>query len=208
YTGYAVMLAAVNFAIVNVAGDEADLLISGHGIFNRTFMLIFLPVLGMMIAFQTFAGFNYGAKQYRRVNQSLKIAIFSSAVYALFWSVLMIFKSHWLFQLFTQDQALITAASSISSIVFIGFVTVGIGMMCPALFQALGFAKPAALLNAFRTYILLLPVLWLFSENFGVAGIWWAFPAIDLIASILIGGYTYLFMRKLLTKPHLLKHNS
>ncbi|MFT5707828.1 MAG: putative MATE family efflux protein, partial [Oceanospirillaceae bacterium] len=46
YTGYVVMLAAVNFAIVNVAGDEADLLISGHGIFNRTFMLIFLPVLG------------------------------------------------------------------------------------------------------------------------------------------------------------------
>ena len=208
YTGYAVMLAAVNFAIVKVAGDEADLLISGHGIFNRAFMLIFLPVLGMMIAFQTFAGFNYGAKQYQRVNQVLKIAILTSGGYALLWSMLMIFKSHWLFQLFTADQALIAAADSISSVVFIGFVTVGIGMMCPALFQALGFAKPAALLNAFRTYVLLLPVLWIFSQNFGVSGIWWTFPAIDLIASILVGGYTYLFMRKLLTKPHLLKLNT
>lgn len=201
YTGYAVMLAAVNYAIVNVAADDADLLISGHGVFNRTFMLIFLPVLGMMIAFQTFAGFNYGAKQYQRVNQVLKVAILTSGGYALLWSILMIFKGHWFFQLFTEDQALIDAAGSIASVVFIGFVTVGIGMMCPALFQALGFAKPAALLNAFRTYILLLPVLWLFSENFGVPGIWWTFPAIDLIASIIVGSYTYCFMRKLLKEP-------
>jgi putative MATE family efflux protein len=195
YTGYAVMLSAVNYAIVNVAPSQADVLISGHGVFNRTFMLIFLPVLGMMIAFQTFAGFNYGAKQNHRVIQVLKVAILTSGSYALLWSALMLFKSQWLFQLFTDDQALIAAATSISSVVFIGFFTVGIGMMCPALFQALGFAKPAALLNAFHTYVLLLPVLWIFSNQFGVSGIWWTFPTIDFIAAIVVGTYTYRFVQ-------------
>jgi putative MATE family efflux protein len=195
YTGYAVMLSAVNYAIVNAAPSQADILISGHGVFNRTFMLIFLPVLGMMIAFQTFAGFNYGAKQNHRVIQVLKVAILTSSSYALLWSALMLFQSQWLFQLFTDDQALITAASSISSVVFIGFFTVGIGMMCPALFQALGFAKPAALLNAFHTYVLLLPVLWIFSNQFGVSGIWWTFPTIDFIAAIVVGTYTYRFVK-------------
>jgi len=203
YTGYAVMLMSVNFAIVNVASEGADLLISGHGIFNRTFMLIFLPVLGMMIAFQTFAGFNYGAKRYDRVAEVLKVSILTSGAYALIWSVPMLFKSEWIFQIFTTDQALIEAAASISSVVFIGFVTVGIGMMCPALFQALGFAKPAALLNAFHTYVLLLPVLWIFSNKFGVPGIWWTFPVIDLIATIVVGSYTYQFMRKLTREPQL-----
>jgi len=200
YTGYAVMLSAVNYAIVTVGGDDAELLISGNGIFNRTFMLIFLPVLGMMIAFQTFAGFNYGAKQYERVAQVLKVSILTSGAYAIICSVLMIFKPQWLFQLFTEDQALIAAASEISSITFIGFFTIGIAMMCPALFQALGFAKPAALLNAFRTYVLLLPMLWLLSNEYGVIGIWWTFPVIDFIASILIGGYCYFFVKKMVAK--------
>jgi len=200
YTGYAVMLSAVNYAVVTVGGDQAELLISGNGIFNRTFMLIFLPVLGMMIAFQTFAGFNYGAKQYARVAEVLKVSILTSGAYALVCSVFMILKPQWLFQLFTQDQALIAAASEISSITFIGFFTIGIAMMCPALFQALGFAKPAALLNAFRTYILLLPMLWLLSSEYGVIGIWWTFPVIDLIASILIGGYCYFFVKKMVAK--------
>ncbi len=197
YTGFAMMLLTVNIALVNVALADAQLLISAHGILNRTFMLIFLPVLGMMIAFQTFAGFNYGAQQYQRVVEVLKVAIIFSSVYALFWSVIMIYKSQWLLQLFTQDQQLIDAAANISSIVFLCFVTVGIGMICPALFQALGFAKPAAILNSLHTYILLLPVLWICSSLFGVAGIWWTFPVIDLLSAILIGFYTWKFIRQL-----------
>ncbi len=201
YTGYAVMLASVNFAIASVAEQNTDLLISAHGIFNRTFMLIFLPILGMMIAFQTFAGFNYGAREYQRVVQVLKVAMLTCSSYALCWTTFMLFNSQWLFQLFTSDQALIAAASEISDIVLLGFVTVSIGMICPALFQALGFAKPAVILNAFRTYLLLLPVLWAFSVNFGVSGIWWTFPAIDAIASVIVAFYTYRFVKKVLLNP-------
>ena len=191
------MLLTVNIALVDVAGEDAKLLISAHGILNRTFMLIFLPVLGMMIAFQTFAGFNYGAQQYRRVAEVLKVSILFSSIYALFWSVLMIFKPHWLLQLFTNDQLLINAAADISSIIFLCFVTVGIGMMCPALFQALGHAKPAMILNSLHTYFLLLPALWIFSSLYGVAGIWWSFPIIDVLSVLLIGWYTWRFIGRL-----------
>ncbi|MEH6448656.1 MAG: MATE family efflux transporter [Oleispira sp.] len=196
YTGFAMMLLMVNVALVKVGGNQAELLISAHGILNRTFMLIFLPVLGMMIAFQTFAGFNYGAQRYERVTQVLKVALVISSAYALVWSVIMIFGSQYLFQLFTQDQALIKAAADIASIVFIAFITVGIGMICPALFQALGFAKPAILLNSLHSYILLLPTLWICSSMYGVDGIWWSFPVIDVVSAIVIAAYTGYFLKK------------
>jgi Na+-driven multidrug efflux pump len=181
---------------VKVAGENAQLLISAHGILNRTFMLIFLPMLGMMIAFQTFAGFNYGAQRYQRVIEVLKVALIISTGYALVWSIIMLTESEYVFQLFSQDQALIQAASDISSIVFIGFVTTGIAMICPALFQALGFAKPAALLNILHNYILLLPALWFCSSLYGVGGIWWSFPLIDAITAIIIGIYTWRFIKQ------------
>jgi putative MATE family efflux protein len=196
YTGFAMMLLMVNIALVKVAGDQAELLISAHGILNRTFMLIFLPVLGMMIAFQTFAGFNYGAQRYERVIQVLKVALLISTGYALVWSVIMIFGSQYLFQLFSRDQALIAAAADIAGIVFIAFFTTGISMICPALFQALGFAKPAILLNTLHSYLLLLPTLWVCSSLYGTDGIWWSFPVIDVISAIIVAAYTGYFIKR------------
>ena len=196
YAGFAMMLLIINIALVKVGGDQAELLISAHGILNRTFMLIFLPVLGMMIAFQTFAGFNYGAQRYDRVNQVLKVALIVSTAYAGIWSLIMIFGSEYLFQLFSQDQVLIQAAADMASIVFIGFITTGIAMICPALFQALGFAKPAIILNTLHNYVLLLPILWVFSTVYGVTGIWWSFPVIDAISAIVIAAYTWYFIKK------------
>jgi MATE family, multidrug efflux pump len=200
YTGFAMMLMMVNVALVKVGGDQAELLISAHGILNRTFMLIFLPVLGMMIAFQTFAGFNYGAQRFERVGEVLKVALIFATGYALFWSSIMIFIPEYLFQLFSTDETLIQAATEISGIVFIGFITVGIAMICPALFQALGFAKPSAFLNALHTYVLLLPALGLYSislgEQYGAQGIWWLFPITDGITAIIVGLYTWLFIKQ------------
>ena len=198
------MLLTVNIVLVAVAGEDAQLLISAHGILNRVFMLIFLPVIGMMIAFQTFAGFNYGAQKYDRVIEVLKVALLITTVYAVVWSVIMILLPDVLFQLFSNDQALIQATAGISRIVFIGFITVGIAMICPALFQAIGLAKPAALLNAVHTYVLLLPALALyavsFGEQYGAEGIWWLFPITDAITAILVGLYTWYFVAKLKTE--------
>ena len=196
YMGFAMMLLIVNLTLVHVAGDQAELLISAHGILNRTFMLIFLPVLGMMIAFQTFAGFNYGANRNDRVVHVLKIALVLSTAYSLLWSLIMIFGSQYLFQLFSQDLSLVISASEIANIVFIGFITTGISMICPALFQALGFAKSAVFLNILHNYILLLPILWVFSKLWGVTGIWWSFPVIDTLCAIIIALYTLSFIRQ------------
>lgn len=198
YAGFGLMLLIINVAIVKVAPAQSDLLISAHGILNRTFMLIFLPIIGMMIAFQTFAGFNYGAQIVGRIGEGLKVALLISSGYALAWSIVMIFIPEYLLMLFTDDQQLITTAKDISGIVFILFITAGIATICPALFQALGFAKPAAWLNALHTYILLLPLLWLCVSLFGVDGIWWSFPIIDAITTAIIVGYTWYFMKQVL----------
>lgn len=216
YTGFAMMLLMVNISLVHVAGDEAQLLISAHGILNRVYMLIFLPVLGMMIAFQTFAGFNYGAQENGRVVKVLNIALITTAVYSVLWSVIMLVYPEFIFQIFSEDQQLINASADISRIVFVGFITVGVGMICPALFQAIGLAKPAIILNALHTYFLLLPALFLYTifdsglshgptggatigSNMGATGIWWLFPITDVLTAIIVGLYTWYFVQRLKT---------
>ena len=67
----------------------------------------------------------------------------------------MVFVPQLLLTLFTDDLPLLNRAVEISHIVFILFVTAGIAHICPALFQALGYAKHATWMNALHTYILL-----------------------------------------------------
>jgi len=153
-----------------------------------------------MIAFQTFAGFNYGAQQYARVKEGLKVAIWYTSIYGLVWTVFMLTRSHWLFQLFTTDQALIDAAVSMAEVFFMAYAVVGVRTICPSSFQALGFAKPAIVLNALHNYFLLLPALWFCSVNFGVKGIWLTFPVVDIIGAIIIGIYTTRYINKLALK--------
>ena len=196
YAGYGLMLLIVNIAIVMVAQQNAELLISAHGILNRTLMLIFLPVLGMMIAFQTFAGFNFGARKLSRIGQGLKVALTVSTLYCLIWTVVMLYIPHYLYVLFSEVQALVNTAAKISTVVYLLFVTKGIAQICPALFQAMGYAKPSAWLNALHTYVLLIPVLLLSIQLWQSDGIWWTFPMIDAIAVIIIATYTWLFMRQ------------
>jgi len=198
YGGYALMLLVVNLAIVKVAPQEADLLISAHGILNRTLMLIFLPIIGMMIAFQTLAGFNYGAQIESRVREGLKVALWVSTGYSLLWTLVMVFIPQFLLMLFTDDAALLNRAVEISQVVFLLFVTAGLTHICPALFQAMGYAKHAAWLNALHTYVLLLPVLWLSIRTIGAEGLWWSFPILDGLTTVIITLFTLYFIKQLL----------
>lgn len=201
YTGFAMTLLAINLALVQIGGDNTELLISAHGILNRTFMLIFLPVLGMMIAFQTLAGFNYGALKFQRVRAVLVISLQVSTLYCLFWSFVMILEPEYLFNIFSQDQVLIQTASDISFIVFLGFITTGVGMICPALFQAIGRARPAILLNATHNYFFLLPFIALYvvflGDTFNSSSIWWVFPLSDLLTTIIVGLYTWRYFKQM-----------
>ncbi|PKG40875.1 MATE family efflux transporter [Psychromonas sp. Urea-02u-13] len=181
HSGFAFTIAVTIFSVTKYSNADASLLLSAHGLIIRSFMLLFLPLLGMTIALQTLAAYNFGAGQLKRVKQSFFTAIMIGTIWTTCVSLLLVFKPQWLLQLFTEDKLLIETASNISSIVFLGFITTAAGMMCSTIFQAMGKALPAMLLEAARTYILLLPLILSLPAWLGVKGIWWAFPITDVI---------------------------
>ena len=193
HSGFAFTIAVTIFAVTKYSGSDASLLISAHGLIIRSFMLLFLPLLGMTIALQTLASYNFGAGQLQRVKASFFTAVTIGTIWTASISLLLVFKPQWLLQLFTDDILLIETASNISSIVFLAFITAAVGMMCSTLFQSMGKALPAMLLETIRTYILL-PMIVILPIWLGVKGIWWAFPITDVIGmtiAVLFTGYYF-----------------
>ena len=54
---------------------DGDLAIGAFGIVNRISFLFVMIVMGLNQGMQPIAGYNYGARQYARVNQVMKITV-------------------------------------------------------------------------------------------------------------------------------------
>lgn len=162
-----------------------DVYIAVYGIINRVISLFFMPIFGLSQGLQPLAGFNYGAKKYERVIESVMLAIkAATAISTIAFAVIMIFPAG-LAGIFTKDTELIKATASSMRIMVIAFPLVGFQIIGSSMFQTIGKALPALLLTLTRQVIFLIPSILILSKIIGLKGIWIASPISDTLSFIL-----------------------
>ncbi|MBN1191414.1 MAG: MATE family efflux transporter [Dehalococcoidales bacterium] len=164
----------------------SDLAISAMGILNRILMFALMPGVVIGQGLQPILGFNYGAGRYDRILRAIKMAITATTLIGLAAFIALYFFPGVFFRVFTSDTALIDLGSLASKRVFlcmylIGFM--GIGSMT---FVALGKAARSFIASISRTIVFLIPCVIIFSNIMGLEGVWFAFPASDILAFILM----------------------
>lgn len=189
--GVAATIALTNILLHDYASD-IDLTLAAYGLTTRITLFIVMPLIGMMISFQTLCGFNYGANAIGRVKAIVRLAVITTSCYAIACTLLMLLAPHWVLGLFTKDALLIEQAGQISRYIFLGFATAGCGFIIGAMYQAIGKAKAAIFLSTARLLIFLFPLLFILPYSLGENGIWLAFPIADFFAFLL----SLLFWRK------------
>lgn len=168
-----------------------DLAIGAYGIVNRISFVFVMIVMGLNQGMQPIAGYNFGAKQYGRVTQVLKLTIlYATLIMSAGFLVAEIFPRQ-LVMIFTTDEDLIAHAIRGMRIIFICFPIVGIGMVTSNFFQSLGYAGKAIFLSLTRQLLFLLPCLLILPLFFEVNGIWMSMPVADAVASIV----SYIMLR-------------
>ncbi|AMC36547.1 MATE family efflux transporter [Janthinobacterium sp. B9-8] len=195
--GFSIIMAVSVYSISVVVPEQSSTLISAHGILMRCYMFLFLPIIGMMIALQTLSAFNYGARQYKRVQNAYISALICSTIWGLIVTVILCFNPEWLLNLFTKNQEIISEGINIAAICFLGFTASGVCMMSSGLFQGMGKALPAMLLDAARTYFLLIPLIFTLPMFFNSIGIWLSFPIADFIGGTIALTYSSVYLMKL-----------
>jgi len=197
HAGASFMIGMTNNALAQVGGDAADIYISAYGLVGRVFMFSILPLIGIMIAFQTITGYNYGARNYERVRSTVKIGMTTATVLCVFVSSIMVFSPQLFLGLFTQDPILLAQAIDIAKVVFLGFSFAGVTFIITGYFQATGHARMALLASSARVYLFLIPLLMILPRVLSIDGIWFAFPLADTSAVILAMALFIRFYRQL-----------
>lgn len=164
-----------------------DLAIGAYGIVNRIVMLFAMVVYGFNQGMQPIAGYNYGAKLYLRVNETLKQTIICATMVTTFAFIVGEFFPREIAMMFTTDQQLIDLAAQGMRIVVAVFPIVGFQMVTGNFFQSIGLPKKAILLSATRQLIFLIPMMLILPLKFGLIGVWLSMPAADFLSTFLAG---------------------
>ena len=163
---------------------DGDLAIGAYGIVNRLMFICVMIVMGITQGMQPIAGYNYGAQQYHRVNEVLKLAIWGATVVTTFTFLVGELIPELPVSIFTTDEGLISRAAEGFRIAVLVFPIVGFQMVTSNFFQSIGMANKAIFLSLTRQLLFLLPCLIILPTFMGAAGIWWSMPISDTIASI------------------------
>ena len=188
---------------------DGDLAIGAYGIVNRLMFICVMIVMGITQGMQPIAGYNYGAQQYHRVNEVLKLAIWGATAVTTFTFLVGELVPELTVSIFTTDEGLISRAAEGFRIAVLVFPIVGFQMVTSNFFQSIGMANKAIFLSLTRQLLFLLPCLIILPTFMGASGIWWSMPASDMAASVVAAILLYKQFQEFKTQnSELITHNS
>jgi putative MATE family efflux protein len=163
-----------------IAAAYGDHVVAGNGISMRITMICFTLIMAMAFGFQPFAGYNYGARNIKRLTSGLKITMIYTSALAVFFTIVFFFCGRFIITFFIRDEQTILVGSKILRAFLLGLPFLGIQMTLMITFQALGKAIQSTIINLGRQFIIYLPLLFFLNTKFGFNGFIYAQPVADI----------------------------
>ena len=163
-----------------------DMYIGVMTIINSVRELFGLPVTGLTHGAQPVIGFNYGAKEYKRVRSGI---FFMSASGMLFTTVcwfLVLTHPRELLSLFSSDAELIDLGVRSMQIYFFGFFLMSFQFAGQSTFVALGRSRHAIFFSLLRKAVIVFPLTLILPKlaDLGVDGVFLAEPISNLLGGV------------------------
>ncbi len=185
------LIAILNQTLFKYGGEIG---VAIYGIIARMMMFSLFPVMGVVQGFMPIAGYNYGAKSYKRVNETVKKAVtYGTGVALLIFALIVLFPME-IVKVFTTDEMLIRLAPRAMVLVFLAIPFITMQLIGSAYFQAIGKPLPALLLTLLKQGIFLIPLVLILPYYYDLNGVWYSFPIADVLSTLI----TIIFLKRAL----------
>ena len=162
------------------------------GAYFKLQSFVFMPNFGINNGMVPIIGYNYGARQPKRITQTIKLAVCFAECIMLCGLFLAEVFPHVLLGVFNASPTMLAMGILALRIIAIHFPMAGFNVISSSAFQALGRGTLALLVSVIRQLVVLVPAAWLLSHTGNVNAVWFAFPIAELVAVTLCA----VFMRK------------
>jgi putative MATE family efflux protein len=168
-----------------------DLAIGAMATISSISMIFLMPIFGLNQGSQPIIGFNYGAKQYDRANKAFKISALISIVILTAGWVLVQLSPETVIGMFNKDPKLMDISVNGIRIYLFMIPIIGISITGSNYIQSVGKAKIATVLSLLRQVILLIPMILILPNFFGLNGVWYASPISDFLSTAITAYILY-----------------
>ena len=171
---------SITQAIVNImlkawGGPLSTIYVGAMSLINSLREIMSLPNSGIVMGGQSVMSYNYGAKLYGRVSESIRFIFLSGlAINIVMWALVM-FIPEPLLRIFTDDGQLIATGIVCARIYFGAFPFMALQQAGQSTFVALNYPRYALFFSLLRKIVLVAPLTLLLPNiGLGVYGVFWA----------------------------------
>jgi Na+-driven multidrug efflux pump len=180
-------------AFVRWASDEreATMQIASLGVFQSMLILVLMPVLGAQQGLQPIIGYNWGARNYRRVREAVMTGLWLTTALCAAACALQVVPPfpEMMAKMFVSsgNSALLARAAADLRISNCMLWCISLNIVATTYFQAIGRPLTAIVLSTLRQGVCMLPVIW-FLPHFmkdSTLAIWLSMPISDVFCCLL-----------------------
>ena len=190
--------AIVNIMLKAWGGPLSTIYVGAMSLINSLREIMSLPNNGIVSGGQSVMSYNYGAKEYRRVSQSIRFIFLSGlAINIVMWALVMLIPEP-LLRIFTSDGQLIGTGAVCARIYFGAFPFMALQQAGQSTFVALNYPRYALFFSMLRKIGLVAPLTLLLPNlGLGVYGVFWA----ELASQVIGASACFMTMTAVIWRP-------
>ena len=176
----------MQFGMNLILGGLNETAVAVMGVYGRLQSFIFMPVFGLNQGVLPIMGYNYGARNRKRLMSTYKKGFTIAFCIMAFGLILFqIFPAQFLGAFNSQgNQAMYDIGIPALRIISICFLPAAFGIMTSSIFQAMGHGFYSLWGALIRQNIGVLPMAWIFSQIAGLELVWYSFPLAEILGTV------------------------
>ena len=171
------------------------------GVYYKLQSFIFMPVFGLNNGMIPIIAFNYGARNKKRIMDTVKLSILTAVIIML--AGLIVFQTcsgFLLANLFDASAEMLAIGVPALRIISLSFIFAGYCIIVGSVFQALGNGVYSLIVSATRQLVFILPLAYIFAKVFGLSMVWWSISIAE-ISSLVLTSILFVKIYKEKIKP-------
>lgn len=190
--------AALNMALPSLLISVLNVILGGFsqsyvfvlGVYYKLQTFLYLPANGVVQGMRPIIGYNYGAKEFRRVRRIFYTAMAIVCGIMAVGTVLSLAFSEQLTAIFTENADTVTKGGEALRILCIGFIVSSVSVTATGSLEGLGKGLPSLMISLCRYVLVIIPAALVLSSIAGAVGVWHAFWLTELVTAVF--SYVYL----------------
>lgn len=188
-----VLVAALNSVLAAFSATA----IAVFGLYIKIQTFVYMPANGVIQGMRPIMSYNYGAKNRKRMKETLKASIQVTGVIMALGTVLFLAFPQVIMKLFDANEEMMKIGVPMLRIIAAGFLISTVGCVLSGAFEALGKGVQSLIVSLLRQLVIIIPLSVILAKTMGLFGVWITFPVAEFLAAA-VGCVLYgRFMKKL-----------